>query len=193
MWILHDYMIMPKDKQGLYPLAFTNASLLWPRKNKEVLLLQCRFWIIHRGERNNLDDQLHRENRKKIVRKHIWRMNKLRLKRMHRLRQILNFAAIQVFQLSIIHRSKRNNLDDQTQTHVRRNCNMRGRKGTQDRSPRPFVVKQNIRKESNKFFASSFFFFFLQNSKKWQNGGIFVRAWFPSLWLSVSPSNWVLL
>ena len=122
---------MPKDKQGLYPFAFTNASLLWPRKNKEVLLLQCRFWIIHR--------------------------------------------------------SKRNNLDDQTQTQVRRNCNMRGRKGTQDRSPRPFVVKQNIRKESNKFFASSFFFFFLQNSKKWKNEGIFIRAWFSSLWLSPRP------
>ena len=29
---------------------------------------------------------------------------------------------------------------------LRRNCNMRGRKGTQDRSLRPFVVKQNIRK-----------------------------------------------
>ena len=68
-------------------------------KNKEVLLLQCRFWIIHRGERNNLDDQ--------------------------------------------------------TQTQVWRNCNMRGRKGTQDRSLRPFVVKQNIRRESNKLFASS--------------------------------------
>ena len=106
-------------------------------KNKEVLLLQCRFWIIHRGERNNLDDQ--------------------------------------------------------TQTQVWRNCNMRGRKGTQDRSLRPFVVKQNIRKESNKFFASSFFFFVLQNSKKWKNGGIFVRAWFPALWLSLSPSAWVFL